>query len=92
MEAALEAAHIEPYQGPHSNDMTNGLLLRADVHTLFDLGYLAVDRVTMTICLAPHLMDSAYASFAGEPVRPPAQGYARPSATALEKHRTWSGL
>ena len=92
VEAALEAAHIEPYQGPHSNDMANGLLLRADVHTLFDLGYLAVDVATMTICLAPHLMDSAYELLAGAPVRLPAQGYARPSATALEHHRAWTGL
>ena len=92
VEAALEAAHIEPYQGPHSNDLTNGLLLRADVHTLFDLGYLAVDGATMTIHLAPHLMDSVYAFLAGVPLRLPAQGYARPSATALEQHRAWSGL
>jgi predicted restriction endonuclease len=40
VEVALEAAPIEPYQGPHSNDIANGLLLRADVHPLFDLGYL----------------------------------------------------
>jgi predicted restriction endonuclease len=92
VEAALEAAHIAPYQGPHSNDVTNGLLLRADVHTLFDLGYLAVDGATMTIRLAPDLMDSAYALLAGAPVRLPTQGYARPSATALEQHRAWSGL
>jgi predicted restriction endonuclease len=92
VEAALEAAHIEPYQGPHSNDITNGLLLRADVHTLFDLGYLAVDGATMTIRLALHLMDSAYAFLAGALVRLPAVGYPRPSATALEQHRAWSGL
>jgi putative restriction endonuclease len=35
---ALEAAHISPYKGDHTNDVTNGLLLRADLHTLFDLG------------------------------------------------------
>ena len=39
---ALEAAHIKPYkrEGPH--EITNGLLLRADVHRLFDKGYLTV--------------------------------------------------
>jgi putative restriction endonuclease len=38
----LEAAHIRPYglTGPH--DICNGLLLRADLHRLFDLGYLTV--------------------------------------------------
>ena len=38
----LDAAHIKPYSesGPHRLD--NGLLLRTDVHTLFDAGYLTV--------------------------------------------------
>ena len=38
----LEAAHIQPYseKGPH--DVSNGLLLRSDLHTLFDKGYVTV--------------------------------------------------
>ncbi|HZZ18730.1 MAG TPA: HNH endonuclease signature motif containing protein, partial [Opitutaceae bacterium] len=39
---ALEAAHIIPYQGSATNNVTNGLLLRADIHTLFDLGLIAI--------------------------------------------------
>ena len=42
-EAVLEAAHIRPYRGPESNALPNGLLLRADIHTLFDLALLAID-------------------------------------------------
>jgi hypothetical protein len=41
--AALEAAHLRPYRGPDSNTVTNGLLLRADIHTLLDLRLLAPD-------------------------------------------------
>jgi putative restriction endonuclease len=39
---ALEAAHIRSYadDGPH--DVRNGLLLRADLHRLFDTGYITV--------------------------------------------------
>ncbi len=39
---ALEAAHIRSYadSGPH--DVRNGLLLRADLHRLFDTGYVTV--------------------------------------------------
>jgi putative restriction endonuclease len=39
---ALEAAHIRPYgeDGPHR--LENGLLLRADLHKLFDDGYLTI--------------------------------------------------
>jgi putative restriction endonuclease len=38
----LEAAHIRPYasQGPHQ--VSNGILLRSDLHKLFDVGYLTV--------------------------------------------------
>jgi putative restriction endonuclease len=38
----LEAAHIQPYaeSGPHR--LSNGFLLRSDIHTLFDLGYVTV--------------------------------------------------
>jgi len=38
----LEAAHIRPYDrsGPH--EVSNGLLLRSDLHKLFDKGYLTV--------------------------------------------------
>ncbi|PKM81034.1 MAG: restriction endonuclease [Firmicutes bacterium HGW-Firmicutes-14] len=40
----LEAAHIKPYslEGPHST--SNGLLLRKDIHTLFDRGYITIDE------------------------------------------------
>jgi putative restriction endonuclease len=38
----LEAAHIQPYanNGPHL--VSNGLLLRSDLHQLFDRGYLTI--------------------------------------------------
>ena len=43
----LEAAHIKPYslEGPH--EIKNGLLLRRDFHTLFDRGYITVDKHLM---------------------------------------------
>jgi putative restriction endonuclease len=39
---ALDAAHIRPFAqaGPH--DVRNGLLLRADLHRLFDKGYITI--------------------------------------------------
>lgn len=40
----LEAAHIKPYaeEGPHT--ISNGLLLRSDIHKLFDDGYITIDK------------------------------------------------
>jgi len=39
---ALEAAHIKPFSKTGPNQTANGLLLRSDLHKLFDLGYLSV--------------------------------------------------
>jgi HNH endonuclease len=38
----LEAAHIQRYLGPRSNHVQNGLALRADIHRLYDEGYVTV--------------------------------------------------
>ena len=38
----LDAAHIKPYTLGGEHAVTNGLLLRQDLHTLFDRGYLTV--------------------------------------------------
>jgi len=36
----LEAAHIRPYAAGGEHALSNGLLLRSDLHTLFDLATL----------------------------------------------------
>lgn len=38
----LDAAHIQPYLGPRSNHVQNGLLLTKEFHALFDQGYVGV--------------------------------------------------
>ena len=39
---ALEAAHIRPYGASGAHEARNGLLLRRDIHSLFDAGYVTV--------------------------------------------------
>jgi putative restriction endonuclease len=41
-EPALEASHIRPYNESGPNRVDNGLLLRADLHQIFDAGYITV--------------------------------------------------
>jgi putative restriction endonuclease len=38
----LDAAHIKPYSVGGTHQPSNGLLLRQDIHTLFDRGYVTV--------------------------------------------------
>ena len=40
---ALEAAHIVPYAEAKSHDVRNGILLRADLHRLFDRGFVTIN-------------------------------------------------
>lgn len=89
---ALEAAHIVPYKGGETNHPTNGLLLRADIHTLFDLGLIAIDSKTMKVVLSPTLATGSYSSLASSPIHLPADLTLRPSKAALDFHRESAGL
>lgn len=40
----LDAAHIKTYAAGGEHEISNGLLLRTDVHRLFDLGYVTVSE------------------------------------------------
>jgi hypothetical protein len=68
----LEAAHIKPYEGASTNVIANSLLLRSDLHTLFDLLRLAIEPHTLKVKLHPELMaHGEYAAFEGVVVSPP---------------------
>lgn len=84
---ALEAAHIFPYLDGETNAVSNGLLLRADIHTLFDLQLMAVDPDARTVLIAPSLRGSAYASLEGVPLSTTAAAADSASRLALVHHR-----
>jgi putative restriction endonuclease len=83
--AALEAAHIKPYCGPSSNGVSNGLLLRSDIHTLFDLGLIAVSPTKLTVALAQELVGTEYEKLNGIRVRLPKIEKHRPDKKALDR-------
>jgi hypothetical protein len=59
----LEAAHIRPYRGENDNHVGNGLLLRADIHTLFDLNLIGIEPKQMRIKLHPAVVGDAHYAF-----------------------------
>ncbi|MCG8277945.1 MULTISPECIES: HNH endonuclease [Stenotrophomonas] len=81
----LEAAHVLPYKGTHSNRVDNGLLLRADLHTLFDCQLLWITPVH-TVALAPSLLTTDYAGLQGKALALPASRAHRPNAAHLADH------
>jgi hypothetical protein len=84
----LEAAHIAPYLGRETNHVTNGLLLRADLHTLYDCGLMAIHPETLKIAIAPSLATSSYRKINDRPLRMPTSASTAPNKKALAKHFT----
>lgn len=88
---ALEAAHIKPYgsDGPHS--LENGLLLRADLHKLFDEGYMTVTE-NLRVEVSPEIRERFhngrdYYALHGKPLAVlPGQIFDRPSEEYLRWH------
>ena len=89
---ALEAAHIAPYRGDYSDHVQNGLLLRADLHSLYDLGLLSIDPTMITVVIATELVGTTYGKLAGSSLSLPSDPKQRPSIDALAKHLEWSGI
>lgn len=86
----LEAAHIRPVAkfGDHAVD--NGLLLRSDVHTLFDKGYVTVTP-DLKFKVSRRLNDEwsngrVYYQLDGKPIHLPADPSCQPSKLQLEWH------
>jgi len=85
VEAALEAAHLTPHSEETNYEVTNGILLRADVHTLFDLHLVSIDPDTMLVRLHPTLLES-YDGLDSKPVHLPAAAAQNPDAQRLRDH------
>ena len=65
----VEAAHIKPYAEEPDDDPANGLLLRADLHTLFDLHLIGIEPNTLTLSVHPAAKAAGYAAYQGLPLR-----------------------
>lgn len=87
----LDAAHIRSYSEGGAHDPANGLLLRTDIHRLFDLGYVTVSedhRFEVSRRLKADFDNGRhYYDLHGTAVRLPRTGYAAPAAEALAWHR-----
>lgn len=89
----LQAAHIKPLPSGGEHRLDNGLLLRSDVHTLFDQGYLGLDgrhRLLVSQRLRREFENGEefYAmAVAKKQISLPVRRIDRPSLEFLEWHR-----
>jgi putative restriction endonuclease len=79
----IEAAHIWPYRVIQDNHSDNGLLLRADLHTLFDLNLIGINPDTLKVSISSALFNSEYKIFDGKNLN--VMGNNPPSSLALSK-------
>jgi putative restriction endonuclease len=86
----LEAAHIRPYGAEGTHDVANGLLLRADIHRLFDAGYVTVTserRFVVSDRLAKEWENGkAYYALHGREISVPRDVADRPDPALLRWH------
>ncbi len=67
----LQAAHLRKFADHESHDPAQGILLRTDLHQLFDAEMMAVDPITMTVVIKPILEHyPVYRELMGAPVAP----------------------
>lgn len=93
---ALEAAHIRPYGDGGAHEAQNGLLLRRDIHSLFDAGYVTVtpdlhfevsSRIKEEFDNGRHYYD-----LHGQTIHAPEDALRRPDPEALRWHNEYSYL
>ncbi|MHB1765794.1 MAG: HNH endonuclease [Gammaproteobacteria bacterium] len=87
---ALEAAHIRPYAAGGLHETPNGLLLRRDIHSLFDAGYVTVTP-DLRFEVSRHIREEFenghdYYALHGRNIRTPKRIRERPDPHALTWH------
>jgi len=63
--SVIDAAHIVPYNGASTNALNNGLLLRKDIHALFDAGLLTIGP-DLVVYVSAGVDDPFYRSLDGK--------------------------
>jgi putative restriction endonuclease len=86
----LEAAHIVPYAKGGLHEVSNGLLLRSDLHRLFDLGFVTVTP-ELTVEVSARLRGDyengrTYYPLNGHGIETPPQAALRPDPQLLSWH------
>ena len=88
---ALDAAHIQSYSSGGDHEVSNGLLLRRDIHSVFDAGYLTFDedmRVVVSDRVRTEFNNgNEYRRLQGERLRLPPNPKFHPDPTRLQWHR-----
>lgn len=81
----LEAAHIKPFCEEQTYLVPNGLLLRSDIHTLFDKYLMGINPDDFKVFFAESAMRGKYKKLNGKPLRSPIEESLKPSQDLLRE-------
>ena len=82
----LQAAHIVPYRGPETNKIDNGLVLRSDIHDLFDEFLITINPSDLKIIVSTSLNGTEYEGYRSQELLIPMSSKIKPSQKALQWH------
>lgn len=82
----LQAAHIDPYRGKQSQRVSNGVLLRSDIHLLYDSHLLTILPDSNIIKTSESLKNSVYGEMDGRRISLPKSSSLRPNNRLLDQH------
>jgi len=85
--------HIKPYGSGGPHELENGLLLRSDLHKLFDQGYLTVDADQLKVVVSSRIREEFengrdYYHLPGRAIRLPRESNSLPSHEYLAFHNS----
>lgn len=91
VELALDAAHVRKYNGKQTNILQNGLLLRKDLHKLFDHGVFGIRPSDLRLVINERAKNSKYAELNGMCLTKPVDSHLSPDLGLLEEHlKIWN--
>ncbi|MCT7982381.1 pentapeptide repeat-containing protein [Laspinema sp. A4] len=85
-EPVLEAVYLKANDLNPSTDPSSGLLLRSDIHTLFDLYLLAIEPQSLKVLFSPELRETSYGEYHGKLLREAIAPEFQPDRLKLQFH------
>ena len=87
----LDTAHIMPYSVCQRHELSNGILMRSDLHRLFDGGYLTIDPRDRKVVVSRRIREEfengkEYYRLEGQAIREPRDPAFRPLTENIEYH------
>lgn len=87
----LEVAYIVPFPQGNVHSLANSILMRSDLHTLWDLNLLGIDPDDLKVCVSEQLKGTGYEKLDGRTIVAPKDGTVVSSSSLRERWKLFKG-